>query len=261
MGALGRASKGFTLIELISVIVILSIVAVMASTFVVNAQQSYHQSQSRARLVNKSRQAIERITRQLRGAVPYSLTTAQANCIKFLPVAGGGNYLAPVPDNANAAPAQSLITTAPNTLDLGPASAANFVTIGAMGADEIYNGAASIASLAAHATSLLTLTAGKQWLRNSINQRFFLADNPQAFCVVGGQLNFYRNQSIANTAVVTGVGADVMALAVTVPAGLNPFVVAAGTEDRNAKVTINLSFSEAGETVTFAQEVTLRNVP
>lgn len=257
----GLKQGGFTLIELVSVIVILSIVAAMGSAFIVNSQTAYHQAQARAKLINKSRQSLERIMRQLRGAVPYSYSTATANCIKFLPLAGGGNYLSPLPSSANGAAATNLINTAPNNLELGAASAARFVTVGAMSAAEIYSSAVSIAPLQTHATTSLTLSSNKIWQRNSINQRFYLADNPQAFCVVGGQLNFYRDQAIAGTAVATGSGAEVMAVNVSVPAGASAFVISPGIEDRNIRVTINLDFTESGETVSFAQEVSLRNVP
>ena len=57
---------GFTLIELITVIVILSILATIGANFVVQATESYQRTQTRALLVNTARQAMERMTRQLR---------------------------------------------------------------------------------------------------------------------------------------------------------------------------------------------------
>ena len=54
-------SQGFTLIEVITVIVILSIVAVLGTKFVVDSTKSYQTTQTRSRLVNTGRQAVERM--------------------------------------------------------------------------------------------------------------------------------------------------------------------------------------------------------
>src|SRR6188768_3006752 len=91
--------SGFTLIELITVIVILSILASIGTGFVVSATESYQRTQTRALLVNTARQALERMTRQLRIALPYSVRiTNNGSCIEFMPIAAGGNYLEPVAD-------------------------------------------------------------------------------------------------------------------------------------------------------------------
>ncbi len=89
-----KFTGGFTLIEMIAVIVILSILAAMGGTFVVESTKSYQSSQTRTRLVNTGRQAIERMSRQLRIALPYSVRLTNSNqCIEFMPIASGGNYL------------------------------------------------------------------------------------------------------------------------------------------------------------------------
>ena len=66
----GTHSSGFTLIELIAVMVILSILASIGTGFVVKSTEAYQRTQSRAWVVNTSRQALERMTRQLRIALP-----------------------------------------------------------------------------------------------------------------------------------------------------------------------------------------------
>ena len=252
--------SGFTLIELVSVIVILSIIAVIGSSFVASSMQMYQQSQDRAKLINKSRQAIERMTRQIRGAVPHSWRLLNGgNCIEFLPIASGGNYLDILPDAANSAPASALILTSPYQVEF---SQGDHVTVGAMAATEIYGVAAvsradTVAPVTGNGTSI-NLSASKQWRRNSINQRFFLAAKPQAFCLEAGVLNFYDNLNV-NDSGLAGGASQLLAIAVT--SSTSAFSISAGTEDRSVVLNMNLSFSEAGETVDFLQEVSLRNVP
>lgn len=246
---------GFTLIELITVMVILAIIAVIGTNFIVSSTEAYNSTQTRAKLVNQGRQAVERITRQLRGALPNSIQlTAGNTCIQFLPLASGGFYTGQVPDSSNGAAATNAIATLPYRVDFG---SARYAIIGALSAGDIYGGG-SLANLAApiaegNSASNLALSANKVWQRNSVSQRFYLVDNPQAFCVVGGQLSFLQGNAIG----WTPAGADVI-----MAGNVNgTFALQAGTEARNTIVTLDLDFTEGGETVNLLQEVHIRNVP
>ena len=250
-----NANGGFTLIELITVIVLLAIIASIGSSFVVSSTESYQQVQNRAKLVNKSRQAMERMTRQLRGAVPNSMQLFAANtCIKFLPMASGGFYLSPVPDSPNGATASSTIASAPYNIDFGTA---RYAVIGALNSGDIYSGGASATLASAlpegSSQSGLNLASSQVWTRNSIERRFFLADNPQAFCVVNNELHWLQGNNLSWTPSGTGT---LMAQQVA-----GNFAVQAGTESRSTIVDIDLNFTEGGETVNLQQQVTIRNVP
>lgn len=252
--------QGFTLIELITVVVILSIVAVIGSQFVVSSTQNYESTRTRALLVNTSRQAMEQMTRQLRIALPYSVVpSAGGQCIKFMPIAAGGNYVEPVPDAANGAAARATISVSPFSIEYG---SARFVSIGALASTELYAATAgSLATLSATGAGTITLASPKRWLRNSINRRFYLLDNPGAFCVVGTQLRFYPNQSATTATVNTAAPFELMAENVRPLVSLSPFELSAGSENRNALVMINLAFFHGAEQVDFRQEVMIRNVP
>lgn len=252
-------SSGFTLIELIAVMIILSILATMGASFVTRTTDAYQRTQTRALLVNTARQALERITRQLRIALPNSVRLTNGNtCVEFMPIAFGGSYFDPVPDTANLAPARATIPSSPvaSPVDFGSAV---FVTIGAATSSEVYGaGAVSRAGYSTWSGGDLVLSATKQWQRNSINKRYYLLNNPQAFCLVGNELRFYEGLNV-NDSDVTLTGAfSTIARNVT---SVAPFIFGAGSENRNVLVNISLTFSSAGESITYNHGVSIRNVP
>ena len=262
----GVDRNGFTLVELIVVIVVLSIVSVLGAQMIVTATDSYARTESRSKLVQTGRQAIERMTRQLRLALPNALRVSpSANCIEFMQVVAGAHYLNAVPDSNNGAPLTDAVATAPFTLGAGSAA---HVAIAPLTDIEVYTTAVpaarvGIGTLGGAPIDTVPLAGNHRFLRNSINRRLFVLDNPARFCVTGGQLRYYSDYGLLSTALTDADpgGGDSLLARDVAAAAPGAFTLSAGTEDRNTIVDIRLRFGESGESIVLNHKVFVRNVP
>lgn len=101
-------SRGFTLIELVMVIVLLAIVATISVRFVTLSTQGAIDVSDRQKRALKAVVVAERLSRELRGAVPGSVRVDPAgDCVSFLPALDGGLYQ-PKPDGTGYEPVNSL---------------------------------------------------------------------------------------------------------------------------------------------------------
>lgn len=90
-----KLHRGFTLVEMIIVIVITGIIAGMVAVFIRVPVQGYADSARRAEMSDIADTALRRLGRDVRTAVPNSLRTptpAGSTYIEFLPTRDGGRY-------------------------------------------------------------------------------------------------------------------------------------------------------------------------
>jgi len=254
---------GFTLIELIMVVVILSIVSVLGGRFIVSTMTAYVEVEQRTTLLNYSHQAVEKMTRVLRTALPYSLRLTNNNqCLEFLPIISAGHYRNPVPDASNNAAASGAgrpLITAPYRL--ADSHTPLYMVIGAASADELYGAmTASLALVKSQTPTTVTLAAEKRWQRNSIAHRFFLVGSAQAFCLLNNELRFYQQQLLARDSV--DIDADYILLAHNGrTTGDALFSISQANADRNVRIVVDIAFVQGNQRIDFNQEVVLRNVP
>lgn len=92
-----KSLRGFTLVEMIIVIVITGIIAGMVAIFIQAPVQGYMDSARRAEMSDIADTALRRLGRDLRKAVPNSVrmpVPAGSSYIEFLPTSNGGRYRA-----------------------------------------------------------------------------------------------------------------------------------------------------------------------
>lgn len=94
--------RGFTLIELILVIVLSAIVGVMVSTVLSRPLEGFVAQSRRAELVDIGASALNRMQRDIRQAVPGSLrVSADGQALELLLIHSGGRYLPNRADGVN----------------------------------------------------------------------------------------------------------------------------------------------------------------
>ena len=84
--------RGFTLIELVMVILVLGIIGAMVSVFMKSPVDAYLASLRRAALTDLADTATRRMARDIRSALPNSLRTPTDQCLELIPTKTGGRY-------------------------------------------------------------------------------------------------------------------------------------------------------------------------
>jgi len=257
-------ATGFTLIELILVIVVLGILAVSVTSYIGLGARMYAETADRDQLLSQSRFAIERLVRELRNVVPNSVRVS-GSCIEFMPLLNAGRY-ASIPTAAQSGTAFQAYSASPAAN--WAAQAGNYLAVYPTQTAHIYN-------LSLNRTVVLTnvlnnwpvLTfqfATHSFPTGSPSQRFYLMRTPVSYCVVNNQLLRYSGYGLQAGQPQPGNG---LSNGVLMAEGLNqggvaPFVFENGVLSRNSVVHLFLSFSSNfNDNLFFNQEVHIPNVP
>jgi MSHA biogenesis protein MshO len=272
-----QRQTGFTLVELVMVIVILGAVGSMVSVFMKGPIDAYFASSRRAALTDVADTTVRRMGRDIRKALPNSirlgnLTADGYQCIEFIPTRTGGRYRV---NDTVVSPADdtSLKFSAPDTTFnmLGRNSLLPDQQIVANDVVAVYN--LGIPGADAYALdNTATVSSVVDGIETTINMagnttKFPLPSGGNRFHVIpGGEKivsyicsggNLYRN---ANYAYSPSCPAPTSATPIIANGATCNFSY--DTQDiRNALVQLKMAFTSAGEAVNIYHEVHVNNTP
>lgn len=283
-----RSQRGFTLVELVVTITLTTIVISFMAMFVAGPVRSYNDQTRRAELVDVAENSLRRIARDIRAALPNSVrvaSTGGAVALEMLNTIDGVRYRDRPPGN----PTKRLRFSGPdnafnsvgqfNGITRPFSSATHYLSIynvGVPGANayELANvitppgtridiDADSIAD-----EDNVRMTPAYQFAFASPGQRVYLVDQPVSYICdpATGTLARYTGYSItANHAdrdsggELLGAGASATLVADNIASCSVTYTP--GTAQRSGLVTLAMSVSDSGETVSLLHQVHVDNVP
>ncbi len=268
--------QGFTLVEMIMVIIITGIIGGMVAIFIRAPVQGYVDSARRAEMTDIADSALRRIGRDLRLALPNSVRVSGAcngvaACyLEFIPTSGGGRYRVDTPGN------MLDFTISDSSFDvIGPmpvfAAGDSIVVynLGITGASAYDNGAGAANCAASpncttySSNTATTVTiAGKQFPFDSPAHRFQVAQSPVTYAcdAANGTLRRHWNYGFLAGQPAPPAGGTSALLATNVSSC--SFIYDANVvAQRSGLVTMNLGITESSETVTLYSSAHVSNVP
>lgn len=289
---LSRKQSGFTLVEVIIVIAIMGIIGGLSTLIIGRSLDSYAALERRENMQTSIRLAVERISRELRNALPNSICVNNVGaCINgagtqfyFIPVKDSGRYqdrpgvyTAPPPIQRNRLPVAPLARDRFDVLSTNPANPLD--AVGGVNGDwvavyninnvDIYNLPNNIRKQinaivpididgdANPDTIQIQFAGNESFANHSPTRRFHIIDDNQQvtlFSLVGNQL--FRDTTVLNA---PNIAVAPQLLMQNVQACT--FTFTAGTQQRAGLLRIDITVAEQGETIQVIHNAHVYNTP
>lgn len=273
-----RGNSGFTLVELVMVILLLGIMATFTSQFIGIGTQIYGDASSREQLMSDARFAMERLNRELRDAVPGSErieTTGGAwvdsgACLRFWPISASSRYLVLNRAMSGSGATLELVMATPASAANPLSQDANAVKAGDLmavfpvpnsGVDSLTAGC-EYGRCVARVTEVLAPVSGAQTIRYSSSEtlaglspgsRVYFASQQVRYCVAGNRL------TRASAAIAAALPATGVLMAESLRTGA--FYRETSAFNAQGEFGMRLVFERRGESVAFNHKIGVLNVP
>ncbi len=255
--------RGFTLIEMVISIVLLSIVGLFLGEVIRQSLVLYADSSSRESLIQQGRFVTERLRREIRESVPNSVVVVN-DCIEILPITNSAIYLE--------LPSPTAVSSSIRVLPIEKQiSAGERIVVYPTDAKQLrkdVDGSSQTAQVksAVNFTSAslstmvdVTLTKDTGFNVSSPAKRLYFYRQPVAFCLVGNDLFRYADYPLDRELLAPpflGKGAKVAGNISDVN-----FVVEGSKLQRNGLVKMELTFAKNGEQIRFDHDALIYNTP
>ncbi len=255
----GKKSEcGFTLVELVVVIVLLGITAVTMTTLITGSVRGYLDTANRQSSAAAARIALDRMGRELREAMPQSVrVSTNRKCLQFLPFVASFVYTTLGSNNTNV----QVIEPPGGYL---PSPGTFYGAVYPINSDELYSlTAMKSITFNGETGGLRTLTLGSVFTppypRSGPGQRIYIANSPVSFCITNAGTLVRQQDSV--TASQPGANANAAVLTDRINTQDSWFEYNGSSWQNNALIKIVLTIqTNNSETLTLDHEVWLRNV-
>lgn len=268
-----KLKTGFTLIEFVIVIVITGVIASAVAVFMRAPVQSYFDTTRRADLADQADNAMRRIGRDLRLALPNSvrvMTSGTNTSVEFLITRFGGRYRSEL-TGSGTGDILDFSNNADNSFDvLGPAvqlavgDQIVIYNLGIDGADAYETGTVrrAFSGTAGNLNNISFTTTGSAFPFSSPDNRFFvIAGSPVSYnCnLTNGLLTRHSGYVISTTQ-----SAPATASGVTIASGVTSCTFTYDTSlisQRIGLVTLVLTLTQGGESIRLYHAIHVNNTP
>jgi MSHA biogenesis protein MshO len=254
---------GFTLVELVIVIVVMAIIGGISVTFIKNSVLAYVNSEAYYELADRADIALRRMSRDIRNALPNSVwVSGDGLYVEFIPIKAGGRYKQ---DSLDFVTPNASFTVLSDAVTVSAGDQLVIYNLGIEGADA-YAGN-TVRALTSTGTTTTLAFSGSAFPLPSPASRFYVVNGAVIYAcdLANKRLLMYSNIAIPTSSQATaqhptsfaGLNASIVAEDVT---GCS-FTYSTGVMQHSGVITAQLELTKRGGVVRLLNLINVVNSP